>query len=616
MPAATTAVAPAAPIELRVDATDIDHRRMQVHEVVPVAPGKVTLQYPHWIPGTHSPIGNVYRLAGLQIHAHGHAIDWERDPADVESFRVTVPAGVTMLELDFDHLSSMKDNDDNEIVHDMLDVNWRKLLLYPMGVRASDVMVEASVTLPAGWDYGTSLRPMHGGAVDAHAPTHLDFPAMSLEMLIDSPIISARLVRHYVVDPDPKHPVNLHVFANEAAQIDVSDAVLAQHTQLVRQALALFGARHYDHYDFLLVVDDPFGVKGGLEHHQSSENGVRRNYFVDWDKSAPRHALLPHEYVHSWNGKFRRPRDLWTPTYNDTPMQGSLLWVYEGLTNYWGEVLAARSGLMPPAVAHGMLASEAATALARAGHDWRNLQDTTNDPVMMTRGRGLDWIDWQRPVDYYPEGTLLWLSVDVKLRQLSGDRRSLDDFAKLFHGRDDGRISPELYDFNDIVRALDTVEHFDWARYLRERLDAHDANGLLDGIRNGGWRVSYAEKPNEFARMQDELNEETNLVDSLGISVSSKDGMLKRVLWGGPAFQAGLSIADTLVAVNSHVYRADLLKQTVTAAKGGTGPIQLMVKESDVYRTVSIPYADGLRYPVLERTDDPKNYLDEILAPK
>jgi predicted metalloprotease with PDZ domain len=624
----TSAGADPAAIVLEVDATDIDHRLLRVREALPVRPGPLTLQFPHWIPGTHSPAGNVARLAGLRMQLAAPsgtvAVDWQRDPASVESFRTTIPAGASVLNIAFEYLSSTRDTEDNQVMHDLLAVNWRNLLLYPAGSAASDILVEPAVILPAGWDVASALRETAtsaatraADAVATAAPSapaqRRCFPPLSLEMLVDSPLYGAPLVRHIVLDADADHPVLLHLLANEAAQIAPTDEQIQPYVRMVRQALALFGARHYGHYDFILVVDDLFGLHGGLEHHQSSEIGVRRGYFLDGDRSLAVRTLLPHEFTHSWNGKFRRPRDLWTAGYN-APMQDSLLWVYEGLTNYWGQVLAARSGIVGEEAARANFAWQAAAATERSGRAWRNLQDTTNEPVIARSAGRKDWIDWQRGADYYDEGSLLWLAVDVKLRQLTRDRRSLDDFARAFFGVDDGRMAPELYGFDDVVQALDGIVHADWAGFLRARLDTHDNGGVLDGVDGSGWRLSFADRPGDYARSLDELAEVTSLVDSIGLAVA-RDGTIARVAWDGPAFAAGLAPGSALVAVNGRSYRPDLLRQAVAAAQAGSAPIALLVRDGDMYRSVAVDYHGGLRYPRLERARGTRDLLGEILAP-
>ena len=625
------AARPADTISVEVDATDIDHRILRVRERIAVRPGPLILRYPRWIPGTHSPKGNVERLAGLQMRIDDRQVDWLRDPVDVDSFHVVIPPGARTLDVQFERLSPLAEG--SEMVHDLLVVDWRGLLLYPAAMAASDIGVEPAVILPAGWDVASALREQDGaGALqdqdDAGSPQQHDaagaivrassqrrhYPPASLEMLIDSPLYSAPHMRHLVLDADRDHPVALHVLATEPAQLAAGDEQLRPYKQMVRQAIALFGARHYQHYDFILVIDDQFGFHGGLEHHQSSENGVRRGYFIDGDRAVALRTLLAHEFIHSWNGKFRRPRDLWTTDYN-VPMQNSLLWVYEGLTNYWAQVLAARSGLVRPEVARSNIAWQAAGARQRAGRAWRNLQDTTNEPVIAHGIARKDWIDWQRGADYYDEGSLLWLAVDVKLRQLTRGRHSLDDFARAFFGVNDGQMAPQLYGFDDVVQALDGLAQFDWSGFLRRRLDTHESAGLLDGVDGSGWELAFGERPGEYARSLDELADATSLLDSIGLVVN-KDGIVTRVNWDGPAFAAGLAPGTTLVAVNARSYRPDLLRQAVAAAKTAPDPVVLLVKDGDVYRNVAVDYHQGLRYPRLQRVQGAPDLLDEILAPR
>ena len=383
------------------------------------------------------------------------------------------------------------------------------------------------------------------------------------------------------------------------------------------QADKLFGTRHYAHYDFLLAISGQLGGIG-LEHHQSSENGVRPGWFTEWKPGAPGRDLLSHEYTHSWDGKFRRPADLWTPNTN-TPMQDSLLWVYEGQTHFWGYVLAARSGLVPLADTRETIASGAAWLQAQKGRDWRNLQDTTNEAVMGERRAARDWRDWQRGSDYYEEMVFVWLEADMMIRDASGGQRSLDDFARLFFGPAAGRaaadFSPLTYRFDDVVAALNAVQPYDWARFLRERLDTHDGAGLMKGLERSGWRLAWSEEPSNVSKGFAMERHFDDFSYSLGLEVG-KEGALKVVRWGSPAFTAGLSTSAQLVAVNSVAYKPERLKAAITEAKSGSAPIQLLVKDGDRYRTVSIAYKGGLRYPKLERIDGVEDRLTTVLSPR
>jgi predicted metalloprotease with PDZ domain len=381
----------------------------------------------------------------------------------------------------------------------------------------------------------------------------------------------------------------------------------------------VFGPRRFARYDFLLAVSDQFGGIG-LEHHQSSENGVKANYFTEWSKGSIGRDLLAHEYAHSWNGKFRRPADLWTPHFN-TPMQNSLLWVYEGQTQYWGAVLAARSGLVSVADSRENLATTAAWLDARAGRVWRNLQDTTNEPILSTQGWQRDWRDWQRGADYYDESRLVWLEADMLIREASGGARSLDDFARAFFGAVPGGwqadAKPSLYQFDDVVRELKRVQPHDWATFLRQRLDTHERAAPLAGLTRAGWKLGWSEQPSDYVKAQEAYDEAADFSFSIGITVG-KEGRLSRVVWGSPAFQAGLAPGGTLLAVNGHAYKPELLKDAITAAKTattGSGKLELLVKAGDRFRTVPVTWRGGLRYPRLERIEGTPDRLSELFSP-
>jgi predicted metalloprotease with PDZ domain len=374
------------------------------------------------------------------------------------------------------------------------------------------------------------------------------------------------------------------------------------------QATKLFGSHHYDHYDFLVGLSDDF-QGSGLEHHQSSEDNIQADFFTGWDGNAGLRDLLPHEYTHSWNGKFRRPADLWTPTFN-TPMQDTLLWVYEGQTEYWGKVLAARAGLFKKEQFLDDIAIIAATAETDLGHNWRPLQDTTNNEILYLN-RSEPWRSWQRGTDYYDEGALIWLDADTLIRERSGGKRSLDDFAKAFFAIDEGRMTPVTYTFDELVKALNAVEPYDWARFLRERLDAKGRPAPLDGVTRGGYRLVYSATPGDIISSFEQVAKLTIFEFSLGFGVK-QDGAIGDVIWGSPAFKAGLAPGDKIIAVNGLSFESDVLKNAVTGAKGGAAPIELIIKDGGAVRTVKVDYHDGLRYPHLERIEGQPGRLDDI----
>jgi predicted metalloprotease with PDZ domain len=595
-------------IRLQVDATDTDRHIFRVHETIPVKPGqKLTLFYPKWLPGNHSPTGQIFNLAGLIAHAGGQRVEWTRDPVDVFAFHFDVPEGASTLDLEFQYVSPVSSGQGRIVMTtQMLNLQWNLVALYPAGYYTRQITFEPSVTLPDGWRFGTALETAStSGATTTFKP--VDFGT-----LVDSPMFAGRNFRQVDLDPGGPAPVRMDIVADQPDELEIKPEQLQAHRNLVQQAYKLYGSHHYDHYDFLLSLSDEMsGI--GLEHHRSSEDGTVSGYFKDWDKLPSTRDLLPHEYTHSWNGKFRRPADLWTPDFN-TPMRDSLLWVYEGQTQYWGYVLAARSGLLTRQQALDAIAGTAASYDHRPGREWKALQDTTNDPIVAMR-RSIPWSSWQRSEDYYSEGELIWLDADTKIRELSKGKRSLDDFARAFFGVDNGSWETLTYDFDDVVRTLDSVQPYDWAGFLRQRLESHGPGAPLDGVARGGYRLVYTDTPSDYAKSNEARRKFTDLSWSLGFTVG-KDNSLTNVIWDGPAFKAGLTQGTTLVAVDGVAYQADRLKDAVKAAKGAAQPIELLVKSGDRYRTVRIDYHDGLRYPHLERVAGTPARLDDILAPR
>ncbi len=595
-------------ITLRVDATDVDHKRLQVRQTLPVRPGRVVLLYPQWIPGQHAPTNEVKRLTGLRIEASGRVLPWRRDPDHFHAFVVDVPAGATTLTLAFQQVLPLTPTGSDTLLgRKFIGVQWQGAVLYPAGYDVSRIEVDATLRLPDGWKHGSALRPVGEAAPGGE----LRFERVSLETLIDSPVFAARHTKRIELDPGSASPVFLNLFAEEPASLDYTDAAMDAHRNLVRQADRLFGARHFAHYDILLALGEDIDM--GLEHHQSSENGVKADYFKDWAKSVPARYLVPHEFVHSWNGKFRRPRDLWVPNFN-MPMRNSLLWVYEGQTEYWGEVLAARSGMKSAAEVRERLARTVAWLQASAGRHWRSLQDTTDDEIMAGRKLPIEWYSWQRFEDYYDEGALIWLDVDARIREASGGARSLDDFARAFFGVEPGRVTPLLYDFNDVVATLNGVQPFGWAAFFRARLDTVGNNAVFDGLARAGWRLMFTDKPSDYAKASDSYWESADFMYSLGLRVG-KEGKLGEVLWDSPAFRAGLTKGLTLLAVNLRAYDADVLRDAVTAAAKPDGPlVELLLKDGSDYRIARIDWRGGLRYPFLERIDGTADLLTPILS--
>jgi len=589
---------------LNVDATDLSQQIFRMHMTIPVKPGPLTLLYPQWLPANHGPNGPITQLAGLKFTANGKPVAWTRDPLHVYAFHLTVPEGATTLEADYQYLSPLDTSQGRiTMTDDILGVQWISTTLYPAGYVARGVNVQANLRLPAGWQYATALETDNRAGDDVH------FKTSDLETLMDSPLFAGRYVKRFDLDPGARVRVTLNVFADTPESLETKPEQIAPHRALVQQAYKLYGSYHYDHYDFLLALSDEFGGIG-REHHQSSENGVKPGYFTEWAKGEAGRELLPHEYTHSWDGKFRRPAGQNVPNFN-TPMDNELLWVYEGQTQYWGNVLAARSGLVSPAGARDALAASAARYDSVAGRAWRTVQDTVYDPIMNAR-RPLGWANWQRSEDYYVEGMLIWLDVDTRIREMSGDKRSLDDFARAFYGVNNGSHLPAFYTFDDVVATLNKVQPYDWASFLRTKLDGHGPGAPLDGLARAGWKLVYTDTPTDYMKGADERNKSLDLTYSLGFTVA-QDGAVRNVVWDGPAFRAGLAANSTVMAVNDRVYKPELLKAAIKEAKDGK-PIRLLIKKGNVLRTIALDYRGGLRYPRLERIPGTKDRLEAIFA--
>ena len=597
-------------IQLSVDATDLARRIVHVHQTVSGIGPDAVLLYPRWLPGTHAPEGPIDRLAGLRITSHGAPVLWKRDPVDVYAFRLHPTAGTKSVDVDFDYLSPTSAKVGAlEISRELLLLEWNELVLYPAGYFARQIPVQVSLTLPADFQLASALET----ASSDHAVTH--FKRTNLETLIDSPVYAGRYASKLDLDPGSAVPVRMDLFADRPELLAVKPEQLEAYRAMVRQAYKLYGSHHYGHYDFLYSLSDQI-QQNGLEHHQSSEDGTDPESFTKWDKTASVRDLLPHEFTHSWNGKFRRPADLWTPNYT-VPMQNSLLWVYEGQTQYWGQVLAARSGLRTRQQALDQLAITAAHYEVQKGRRWRTLQDTTNDEIINPR-RPQSWSDWQRFEDYYDESALIWLDVDTLIRERSKGARSLDDFARAFFGINGDSFTVVTYTIDDVVKGLNAVEPNDWSSFLRQRLDAIAEPVPLDGFKRGGYKLVYTVTPSDYQAVTEEQRKRVDLLNSIGIEIDAKDaamdGTISQVIWESPAFKAKLIEGAQILAINGIAYSADVLKDAIRAAHSHQKPIELIVKAGERYMVANLDYHDGLRYPHLERVGAEPASLDTILS--
>jgi predicted metalloprotease with PDZ domain len=592
-------------IQLTVDASDVTRGIFKIRQHVPVpGPGDFVLLYPKWLPGHHSPSGQINKVAGFKASANGRELQWKRDTLDVYAFHVDVPAGVNAIDVEFEYVSPT-DNNQGRIVAtpDMASIQWIANSLYPAGYYTRNIPVQASVIVPTGWKVGTALRPA------AQNGNRIDYPVTSYEILMDSPLIAGAHYRRIELSPD----VAIDVIADTPEELAATPEQIAAHKRLVEQAVKLFGAQHYDHYDFLLTISDYLGGSG-LEHHRSSEDGVKRGYFTDWENKLRDRNLLPHEYTHSWNGKYRRGADLWTPDFR-TPMQDSLLWVYEGQTQFWGYVLGARSGMLSKQDTLDAIAATAATyGYATPGRTWRALVDTTNDPIIAQRAPQ-PWRSWQRSEDYYSEGQLIWIDVDRIIREQSRGKRSIDDFARAFFGMRDRDWGELTYTFDTVVETLNKVQPYDWRAYLEQKVYDFASAPPLDGINKGGYKLIFTAEPTKWIKSAEKSGKNSDLTYSGGLVVDNK-GKISTVIWDSPAFNAGLTVGSEIVAVNGREFDNDMLKQVIRNAAGSGPAPELLVHDGEVYRTVKLDWHGGLRYPRLQKVGTAPGTLDALLAPR
>jgi predicted metalloprotease with PDZ domain len=594
------------PMRLSVDVTDLEHRVFQVEASWPVQAGPLTLYYPQWLPGNHAPYGPVSELAGLRFFANGKALPWVRDTQNMFAFKLDVPPGVSRLEGRYQFLSPLAGTHGRVVLTpEILGLQWNTVVLYPAGAASDEIPVQANLKLPSEWQFGSALEVAgEDGATIRFKPT-------SLTNLVDSPVFAGKYVKKVALNADGSTPVTLNLFADQPDSLAIEPVQVEAHKELVRQAYKLFGPAHYQHYDFLVAMSNWFG-RIGLEHTQSTEIGTRADLLTKWKTTAAQRTVIPHEFVHAWNGKFRRPQDLATPDFN-VPMQNSLLWLYEGQTTYWTTVLATRAGFLSPQQARESLAQSIASLQQLPGRSWRSLRDTTNDPIIARRHE-TEWDDWQRSLDYYHEGALLWFDVDTRLRALTQEKISLDQFARAFFDVPGNGGKPVTYTFADVVNTLNALAPYDWAGFLNTRLDSHGPQAPDGGLRNSGWKLVFTDKANEFAESRSAERQSGDFHFSLGFMVGKND-QLSSVSWDSPAFKAGMSVGSTLVAVNGLTYKAENLKRVVTQAKTDPQAIEFLIKNNDHYRTVRIDYHGGLRYPHLEAVNGATDRLGAILTP-
>ena len=593
-------------IRLHVDLTDAPRNIYHARLSIPAKPGAMTLVFPEWIPGNHRPSGPIAALTGIHMEAAGKAVTWQRDELDMYAFHVVVPEAAHELDVSLDAITA---NDSAggggpAASSNLLDLNWNAVVLYPQGADSNAVEFAPSVKLPAGWKFGTALTPAH------ESGDEVEFAPVPLPTLVDSPLIAGRNYRRIELTTDaPLHEMDVVADSEEDLAMKPDD--LAAYKKLVAETGALFGARHYRQYHFLYTLSGQVGGHG-LEHHESNDSAADERTLLDPDLHLLNADLIPHEFAHSWNGKYRRPAGLATRNYQE-PMIGDLLWVYEGLTNFLGNLLAERSGLRSPEQYREGLAVTAAMLDHRSGRTWRPLEDTARS-VQTLRVLGQQWSNWRRGLDYYPEGELIWLEVDSIIRQQTRGQRSLDDFCRSFEGGKSGPPAVVPYKFEDVVQALNEIAPYHWAALLRDRVGSTSTHAPLAGIEREGWKLVYNDQPNAFAKAVEKLFKVADFSYSLGFT-ADKDGKLDDVGVYSPAYQSGIGPGMKLIAVNGRKFAPEVLRAALKAAQGTSEPIDLLVENGQFFKTYSVAYHDGERNPHLERVSGQPDVLDVMLAP-
>jgi predicted metalloprotease with PDZ domain len=604
---------PAPKATLFVDASEAPRKIFHARLTFEVSPGPLTLQYPKWLPGEHGPTGPISDLAGLKFTAGGKDVAWRRDLTEMYNINLDIPAGASTLEATLDFLSPANEEGFSSAAsatEQLAVISWNQMLLYPKGSNPNTISYTASLKLPAGWKFGTALPVAREGGET------VEFAPAALVTLVDSPVLIGAYFRKITLTEGERREA-INIAADSAAALQAPPDQIAHWQNLVAEANALFGAHHYRHYDFLLTLSN-HTAHFGLEHHESSDNRVSERSLIDGDENLLMSGLLPHEMTHSWNGKYRRPAGLATPDYQ-TPMQGDLLWVYEGLTEYIGAILTPRSGLTTPEQYRELLADTAADMDHRAGRAWRPLQDTA-DAAQILYGTGGAWQSWRRGVDFYPESELIWLEADVLIRQQSQSKKSLADFCKAFHGGQSGPPAVVPYTFDQLVSALNAVHAYDWRNFFATRLNTKNPRAPLGGIEASGWRVVYNDVRPDLVRAREEARDFGDFRFSIGLEVyanssSPEYGSIIDAIFGMPAAQAGIGPGMKVVAVNGRAFSPKAMREALKLGKGGNQPLELLLKNGEYYRTFKLTYNQGEKYPHLERDSAKPDVLSEIIKP-
>jgi predicted metalloprotease with PDZ domain len=596
-------------IQVNVDARDAPRRLIHIQLHIPASPGPITLLYPQWIQGEHGPTGPIADVVSLKFRANNKMIAWRRDSVNLYAFHLTIPQDSTALDAAFDFISPADAGgftEGSSMTTELAVLNWNQYVLYPQGSSADQLHYQATLRLPHDWHYGTAL------SVARESGDEIEFQPITLATLIDSPVSAGAHYKTIELGVSNGAAHYIHIAADSERALAMPLQAVKQYKRLVAEAGALFGSRHYRSYHFLLTLSDHV-ASFGLEHHESSDDRLGERTLLDNDLLTYYSELLPHEYVHSWNGKFRRPAGLATKDYSE-PLRGDLVWMYEGLTEYLGSVLAARSGMETPELFRDRLAYVISHLEYESGRTWRPLADTAISAQILFPARE-DYSALRRGIDFYGEGQLVWLEVDTLIRQLSHGTKSIDDFCREFYSGSETSPVVNPYTLDDVIASLNRVQAYAWADFFRQRVDTVQAGAPVQGVESAGWKLTYDDIRPGYWNTTEDQDRTTDMLPSLGMSVKS-DGLVADVVIGSPAQKAGVVPGATITSVNGRQFTATVLREEVQGAAKTTDPIDLTVRSGEYTSSRKVDYHGGERYPHLERRNGKPDMLTEIVQPR
>lgn len=611
------------PMTIAIDVRELPRKLIEAELVIPIAKQndahQVALWYPKWVPGSHGPGGPIANIAGLQIHgSNGDLLMWKRTPGEVYRMEVQVPAGEDELHVSVRYIADQPTT--TSFGHDCFGssnigmVSPGSLLFYQEGIKIDDQQIQAELHLPKAWRAATAL-PAVETKNDSKTTTNIQaYDTVSLRTLVDSPIMFGKYYQSFELaeDTELSPPHTLHVFADDHATTNLNPKVVDKYRSMVSQTSRLIGSHPFDRFDILLGVTDAL-PKNGLEHMRSTFNVLppkslqSAEALKGWDR-----LLVPHEYLHSWCGKYRRPEGMLTTDFH-SPKDTELLWVYEGLTQYLGELVEARSGMMSADEFRARLLVELRNATHQQGRQWRTLADTAAASHIL-RAASPSWSGLRRSQDYYMEGMLFWLEADAQIRRATNNKKTLDDFCHSFFKAPRSSTLPVAFSRDEIVKQLNSVAKFDWDGLIARRVESFQQQFDPAVAELLGYKFQLTATKPTIPSATFRHSRGIDLLDSLGISVAT-DGKVQRVLLGTPADQARLAPTAEIIGVGKHKWSGKRLTDAVQKSSDRT-PIELLITSGDELRTLQIHYYDGLRYWNLNRDETVSDLLAEIVKAK